>query len=54
MEGKQEVGYYHTFYCEYPYGTWWMAKVDSRYVLLLDDYISQIKKKGNKGFGLYL
>jgi hypothetical protein len=52
IDGK-EVKWADALYCEYPEGTWWMGKTDSRYVSLLNDYISQIKKDG-EGFGLHV
>jgi hypothetical protein len=51
--GKSEIKWGNVLYYEYPDGTWWMAEIDSRYGVLFNDYISQIREEG-EAFGVYL
>jgi hypothetical protein len=50
--GEHEIGYAEYLYCDYE-GTWWIAKVDSKYTMFLRDYIREIGEKG-ESFGVYL
>ena len=50
--GDTEIKWTDVFYFEYPDGTWWMGKADSRYVSLLDEHISKNVKNGG-GLGAY-